>query len=99
MINQAHLFVIGDVTGVGFRAWTKIQAKLHNVNGWIRNIHDRQDVHGQSGGVEMILQGHEEDVRDMIELVKKGPPISRVEEVRIMNQAVKEIFDLFEIRK
>lgn len=99
MIKQVHIFVVGDVTGVGFRAWTKIQAKFHDIHGWVRNIHDRQDVHGQSGGVEMILQGQEKNVDDMIELVQKGPPISRVEETRVMHNEVKEIFDTFEIRK
>ncbi len=99
MIKQVHIFVIGDVTGVGFRAWTKIQAKYHNITGWVRNIHDREDVHGKSGGVEMSLQGEEKDVADLVELVKKGPPISRVEDIRIMHQAVKAIFDSFEIRK
>ena len=99
MIKQVHIFVVGDVTGVGFRAWTKIQAKFHDVHGWIRNIHDRPDVHGQSGGVEMVLQGQEKDVTDLVELVKQGPSISRVEDMRIMNQSVKEIFDSFEITK
>ncbi len=99
MVKEVHIFVSGDVIGVGFRAWTKIQAKFHNVSGWVRNIHDRQDIHGLSGGVEIVLQGQEHDVNAMIELVRKGPPISRVEDTRIMTRPVKEVYDSFEIRK
>lgn len=99
MVKQVHIFVVGDVIGVGFRAWTKIQAKLNGVNGWVRNVHDRHDIHEQSGCVEMVLQGDEKSVGALIELVKKGPPISRVEDFRIMDNTVKEVFDSFEIRK
>jgi acylphosphatase len=99
MITQARLYVIGDVIGVGFRAWTKIQTKSHNVTGWVRNEHRRAEVFGMAGGVEVLLQGQDHDVERMIQTIRKGPPISRVEEVEVMHEKPREIFDSFEIRK
>jgi len=91
MLKQVHLYVKGDVIGVGFRAWTKIQAKIIEVTGWVRN----KDV----DSVEAQIQGEEEKVKQIVELIKKGPPISHVSDVQVFWQEPKEIFDQFEIRK
>lgn len=99
MLKQAHVYIKGDVVGVGFRAWTKIQAKSFGVTGWVRNSYDRPDIFGASGGVEAVLQADESKLFPMIEAVKKGPPVSRVDDVEIIYQEPKEIFEEFEIRK
>lgn len=91
MLKQVHLYIKGDVIGVGFRAWTKIQAKIIGVTGWVKNNHE--------GFVEAQIQGEEEKVKQIIELVKKGPPISHVSDVQIFTQEAKEIFDEFKIIK
>ena len=90
MFKQAHLYIKGDVIGVGFRAWVKIQAKIIGVNGWVRN---------RGSGVEILLQSEEDKINKMVELLKKGPPISRVDDVEIFWQELKEIFEGFEIKK
>lgn len=99
MLKQAHLYIKGDVIGVGFRAWTKIQAKIIGVSGWVRNNFSHPDIFGINGGVEALIQGDEEKVKKMIEVLKKGPPVSRVDEVEVIWQDVKEIYENFEIRK
>lgn len=99
MLKQVHLYIKGDVIGVGFRAWCKIQAKMIGVSGWVRNVYDRPEVFGIYGGVETVVQGDEQNVNLMIETVKKGPPVARVDEVEIFWQDPKEVFDGFEIRK
>ena len=99
MLKQAHLYVKGDVIGVGFRAWTKIQAKMIGVSGWVRNVYDRPEVFGPSGGVEALIQAEEEKLNQMIEVLKKGPPIARVDEVEVIWQDPKEVFEGFEIVK
>lgn len=91
MLKQVHLYIKGDVIGVGFRAWTKIQSKIIGVTGWIRNV--------ESNFVESQIQGEEEKIKQIIELIKKGPPVSHVSDVQIFWQEPKEIFDTFEIRK
>lgn len=91
MLKQVHLYIKGDVIGVGFRAWTKIQAKIIGVTGWVRNH--------QEGFVEALLQGEEEKVKQILDLIKKGPPVSHVSDVQIFSQEPKEILDEFKIVK
>ncbi|MCX7997228.1 MAG: acylphosphatase [Patescibacteria group bacterium] len=98
-MRQVHVYVIGDVIGVGFRAWTKIQAKDLQVNGWVRNVHDKEHVFGRGGGVEAIFQGTEYQLNQMIQRIKAGPSIARVDDVEVYWQEVKDIFPSFEIRK
>lgn len=99
MLKQVHLYIKGDVIGVGFRAWTKIQSKIIGVTGWVRNVNNHPDIFGLSGGVEAQIQGEMEKVEQMIELLKKGPPVSHVSGIEIFWQEPKEVFDIFEIRK
>ncbi|MEX1052667.1 MAG: acylphosphatase [Patescibacteria group bacterium] len=90
MFKQAHIFVSGNVIGVGFRAWVKYQSKFTNVSGWVRNVGDE---------VEVLLQGEEKNILDMIERIKKGPPISNVKNVEINWEEIKEKHTSFEILK
>ena len=90
MLRQVHLFIRGDVIGVGFRAWTKIQAKKLEINGWVKNNFNE---------VEAMLQGEENKVDEMIDKLKAGPPVSRVDDVEIMDEEAKETFNNFEIVK
>ncbi len=99
MLKQARVYIIGDVIGVGFRAWTKIQAKILQVKGWVRNNYERPEVFGRSGGVEALLQAEEETIAKMVDTLKEGPPVSRVEDVQIFPEEPKEILDIFEIIK
>jgi len=91
MLKQAHLYIKGDVIGIGFRAWTKIQGKIIGVTGWVKN--------NEEGFVEAVVQGDEEKVNQMVETVKRGPPVSRVEDVEIYWQDPKEVFEEFSIVK
>ncbi len=99
MLKQVHCYIKGDVIGVGFRAWTKIQAKMLKVNGWVKNNFERPEIFGDYGGVEAVFQGDEEQLEKMIQLVKQGPPISYVEDVDYFYEEVKKIYDSFEIKK
>lgn len=99
MNKQAHIYIKGDVVGVGFRAWAKIQAKIVGVNGWIKNIYDEPERYGSGGGIEVLIQGIEEKITRYIELIKVGPPISHVQECEIMYENVTNIYETFEIRK
>jgi acylphosphatase len=98
MLKQAQLYIKGDVIGVGFRAWTKIQAKIIGVCGWVKNVYDRPDIFGPAGGVEVLIQAEEKKVKKMIELLKQGPPVSYIEKVEVFWNDPKEIFETFEIK-
>lgn len=99
MLKQAHMFVKGDVIGVGFRAWVKIQAKKFNTRGWARNVFDRPDVFGRSGGVEVVAQGEEDDLKVMIESLRSNHPLAHINTIELLYEDPKNIFDSFEIVK
>ena len=99
MITQAHVHVIGDVTRVGFRAHMRIQAKRCHVTGWARNVYNHPDIFGPHGGVEMVIQGEEESIKDMMTHIERGSTISRVDHVEIRLEEPSEIFQDFTILK
>ena len=99
MLKQVHLYIKGDVICVGFRSWVKIHAKIFGVTGWVRNVNNHPDIYGPGGGVEAQIQGEEEEVKQIIELIKKGPPASHVAGVEIFWQEPKEVFDEFKMVK
>jgi acylphosphatase len=64
----------GRVQGVGYRAWVEHQARVHHVEGWVRNRRD--------GSVEALFAGPADVVSNMITLCRRGPESARVEEVQ-----------------
>lgn len=99
MFKQAHLYIRGDVIGVGFRAWTKYQAKKTGVCGWVRNVYNHPEIFDSEGGVEVLIQGDNKRIEQMIDLLKEGPPVSRVEAVEVFYEEPKETYKEFEIRR
>jgi acylphosphatase len=75
MRKQARLTITGIVQGVGFRAYTLRQARILGVYGYVRNL--------ASGGVEIVAEGSEDAIERLIQWARKGPPLSRVEDVKI----------------
>ncbi len=74
-MKRAHVFIKGHVQGVGFRHFTKTNARQHKIEGWVKNLAD--------GRVEAVFEGEEEQVRKMIDLVHEGPRASRVSDVDV----------------
>jgi len=62
--------VRGAVQGVGYRFFVQRHATLLGLKGVARNLLD--------GSVEVILEGEEENLRKILLLLHKGPPLSRV---------------------
>jgi len=90
MFKQARVFVSGDVIEVGFRSWVKYQSKFFKVYGWTRNVGNE---------VEILLQGEEKDIKNMISRIKKGPPTAIVSNVEITWEGIKEKHSSFDIKK
>jgi acylphosphatase len=87
---RCHIFVSGKVQGVFFRQNTLEKAKALGLKGWVRNTQD--------GRVEAIFEGEKEKVEKILEWVKLGPPLAKVENVEIRFEDFKGEFDDFEIR-
>jgi acylphosphatase len=65
--------VHGFVQGVGYRAWLQRRALSRGLRGWTRNRND--------GSVEAVLIGPADKVDEALELMRSGPPGSRVDQV------------------
>lgn len=85
-----HIYVSGDVQGVGFRQFVKYNARKLNIKGWVKNLPD--------GKVEVMLQGRDKELEKMVQVCKRGPMISNVKNVEIENLS-DEYFEDFKIIK
>ncbi|MCR5294398.1 MAG: acylphosphatase [Lachnospiraceae bacterium] len=60
-IVRKHLYVSGEVQGVGFRYHASYAAQRYGVTGWVKNLYDDR--------VEMEVQGSEENIGRLLESV------------------------------
>lgn len=68
-----HVTIRGRVQGVGYRAWLEHEARLRDLEGWVRNRRD--------GSVEAVFTGSEDAVADMVASCWRGPISARVDDV------------------
>ena len=88
---RKHWFVSGRVQGVGFRAFTYEAATDLKLRGWVRNLTD--------GRVEVVADGDEKAVDKLLEKVKRGPELAKVEAVKEAKaDAAEKLGETFEIR-
>jgi len=74
-LKQVSLVVRGRVQGVFFRASTQREARRLGLTGWVRNRND--------GSVEVLAEGEEDELKELIGWANKGPTASRVERVDV----------------
>ncbi len=70
-----RLVITGFVQGVGFRYAMMAQARLHGVNGWVRNRRD--------GSVEATIAGSAGQVEEMLAWSRIGPAGATVDKVMV----------------
>ena len=88
--KRIHIFVTGRVQGVFFRQSTRVMAIKNNVNGWVRNLDD--------GRVEIVVEGEESNINDLVDWCKTGPANSRVDEFELLEEEATGEFENFEVR-
>lgn len=71
--QRVDLIVSGRVQGVGFRYYAYDEAIRIGVVGYVRNLYD--------GDVEVVAEGTKEQLRELIQAIKRGPAFARVVEV------------------
>ena len=71
--KRIHLVVRGRVHDVYFRASTLREAKRLGLTGWVRNRSD--------GTVEMVAEGEEDQVKDLLSWAQHGTSTARVDKV------------------
>ncbi|MDI1450048.1 acylphosphatase [Polyangium sp. 6x1] len=88
-LKQVHLHVKGRVQGVYFRASTQREAKRLGLAGWVKNRTD--------GGVEILAEGEEDGLKELIAWAQKGPTAARVERVDVRWRGFQGEFSDFRI--
>jgi acylphosphatase len=72
-LKQVHLLIRGRVQGVFFRASAQREARRLGLTGWVKNRPD--------GGVELLAEGDEDILRDLVGWSHRGPSAARVDTV------------------
>jgi acylphosphatase len=90
--SKKHVRISGRVQGVGFRHFTRQNAQRLNLSGWVKNL--------PGGDVEAVLVGEKESVRHMLEELKKGPRMARVDDLSVDDESdnPEENFPGFSVR-
>ncbi len=86
---RTHVFVSGRVQGVFFRSGTRKKARELGLKGWVRNLDD--------GRVEAVLEGGKEAMERMMEWLKHGPPLARVDTFEKEIKPFRDEFQGFQI--
>jgi len=89
MTRKIHLLISGKVQGVCFRVNAKQKAIELGLNGWVKNTFDNK--------VEILAEGEENKLREMIEWCYDGSNGAVVDEVEAEWMKAEEKFDKFEI--
>lgn len=89
-MKRVRIIVTGRVQGVFFRAHTRDKARKLGLNGWVRNL--------DSDKVEIIAEGPEKEIAELIGFCKKGPEIARVDDVKVKLEEPKKDLGPFSIR-
>lgn len=84
-----HLIVSGRVQGVFFRDSTRRKATELGLKGYAKNLENRD--------VEVVAEGNEEKIKELVDFIKKGPGVAEVKGIEIRHKEP-ENFKNFEIR-
>ena len=90
MLKRVHILISGDVQGIGFRFSTIQVARDLKLTGWVRN--------NPESTVEIIAEGEEESLENLIAWAKEGPKPAKVANVKIDWQKPTGDFDSFDVR-
>ncbi|PLC67747.1 acylphosphatase [Vulcanisaeta sp. EB80] len=90
-MRRVHIIVHGLVQGIGFRSFVNRNARRLGVKGFVRNLEDGYSV-------EIVAEGLDEAVEQLINIVRRGPPGAVVEDMEIEDQEPRNEFKDFEIR-
>jgi acylphosphatase len=86
---RVRLTIVGRVQGVWFRDSTRQEAVRLGVTGWVRNRPE--------GSVELVAEGPDREVRELVAWCHHGPPAARVTQVRETTEQWRGEFKSFDI--
>lgn len=89
MAERLHVYVSGQVQGVGFRWSTRARANAYQLNGWVRNLVD--------GRVEAEFEGERDALEKMLAWCRQGPLGAGVRDVDYSWQQAEGAWTSFQI--
>jgi len=89
-IIQYHLFISGQVQGVGYRISSRNVADNLGLTGWVRNCMDDR--------VEIIAEGDADKLTQFVTWAEQGPSYATVKQVIVEHHTATGEFDSFFIR-
>jgi acylphosphatase len=87
--RRVHLIVVGRVQGVCFRDCTRGEAQRLGVTGFVRNL--------PTGDVEILAEGPEDRLNDLLNWCRRGSPGARVIDLQATWEDSHDEFDSFRI--
>ena len=90
MTKQVLIKIYGQVQGIGFRYQAFIKARKLNIKGYAQNIDD--------GSLEILAQGEEDRLKEMIGWARVGPENAKVEKIVTAWEKADSKFNDFEIK-
>jgi acylphosphatase len=81
--------ISGLVQGVGYRFFVQRNAYKLGISGYAKNLWD--------GKVEVVAEGDKDKILQLIDLLKKGPSLADVKEVKVFWEEYKGDFKNFSI--
>jgi acylphosphatase len=88
--RRVHLFISGQVQGVGFREFTQREARQLGLTGFVKNLPD--------GRVEAVIEGPADKLVALLEKLKRGPRAARVDKLDQKDEPAEGEFETFEVR-
>lgn len=88
-MKKVRIIVSGRVQGVSFRYYTKQFADKLNLKGSVKNL--------PNGTVEVIAEGKEDSINQIIDFCKKGPSWAHVEKIIVEEEPETEKLKEFKI--
>mgnify|MGYP001557848556 CR=1 FL=1 len=89
-MKTLRVHISGTVQGVMFRKFIEEQANRIGVRGFVRNKED--------GRVEVVIEGTDEKVRDMLEICRQGTQHAQVRNVEV-NEIKYQGFEGFRVSR
>ena len=90
LVDQLRAAVTGRVQGVSFRYYTRREANILGLTGWIRNEYD--------GSVLVVAEGSKHQLEKLLTYLHKGPPSAIVDHVITEWSQSPPVYKDFEIR-
>jgi acylphosphatase len=88
--RRVHVFVSGQVQGVGFRFFTEAAAGKLGLTGWVRNLPD--------GRVEAVIEGPPDKLAALLDQMRKGPEHAKVDDLQVKDEPPTGEFHNFSTR-